>query len=99
MVEWIALGVLLTVLGGLIRFRGWTFLIAGYDESSPIPAETVQNAGGNTIMRTGIVLIVAGVLTVRGNPPASLGPFVGAIIAVDVFRLIYRLHSWTAASA
>jgi hypothetical protein len=47
-VEWLVAGGLLTVLGGLIRFRGWTFLLAGYDETSRIPDDVVQQVAGNT---------------------------------------------------
>lgn len=38
---WLSAGSLLLILGVLIRFRGWTFLLAGYDGSSSIPDDVV----------------------------------------------------------
>ena len=58
--EWVVVGGLVTVAGALIKFRGWTFLLAGYDESVPVSDDTVQNVAGNTAIRVGIAVLVFG---------------------------------------
>ncbi|ESP89775.1 hypothetical protein [Candidatus Halobonum tyrrellensis] len=93
--EWLAVGCLLTIAGALIRFRGWTFLLAGYDETAPVPESVVQNVAGNTVLRVGIAVLVVGVLETVTTPPSSLGVLVGAAIGLDVLRLIYRLNTWS----
>ncbi|WP_193767522.1 hypothetical protein [Halorientalis pallida] len=52
--EWLAVGSLLTLAGASIKFPGWTVLLAGYDETAPIPESVVQNLTGNTVLRVGI---------------------------------------------
>jgi uncharacterized membrane protein YidH (DUF202 family) len=93
--EWLASGSLLLVAGVLIRFRGWTFLLAGYDETSSVPDDVVREAAGNTVVRVGVTVLVIGVLTFATNPPSSLGALVGALILLDVVQLLYRLNSWS----
>lgn len=39
----VAGGILVTIVGGLIRVRGWTFLIAGNDDTASIPDDVAQN--------------------------------------------------------
>jgi len=47
--QWLGVGVLLLTAGALIKSRGWTFLLAGYDAMSPVPGEVVADVAGNTI--------------------------------------------------
>ncbi|QGX93757.1 hypothetical protein EI982_02595 [Haloplanus rallus] len=54
---WFAAGILLLILGVLIRSRGWLFLLAGYDESASVPDDVIQNIAGNTVLRIGGVQI------------------------------------------
>ncbi|WP_311172291.1 hypothetical protein [Halobellus ordinarius] len=61
--EWLVAGGLLTVLGVLIRFRGWTFLLAGYDETSRVPDDVVQQTGGNTVLRVWLTVFAFGLFT------------------------------------
>ncbi|WP_248896257.1 hypothetical protein [Haloplanus halobius] len=49
--SWLGAGVLLLILGSLIRFREWTVPIAGYDETSPVPAAVAADAVGSTVLR------------------------------------------------
>jgi hypothetical protein len=99
-IEWIASGVLVTLLGVLIKFGRWTWLLAGYSEStSPVPDDVVQDMAGNTILRVGIAVVAFGVLASVTNPPSYLGLVVGAVIVVAVLRLLYRLNTWSPQTA
>jgi hypothetical protein len=93
-VEWLVAGGLLTVLGALIRFRGWTFLLVGYDETSRVPDDVAQQVAGNTVLRVGIAVFAFGLFTTVTNPPAFLGSILGSVILVAVLRLLYRLNTW-----
>lgn len=94
--EWLASGLFVTVLGALIKFAGWTWLLAGYSEStSPVPDDVVQDLAGNTILRVGIAVFVVGVLASVTDLPPYLNAVVGAAIVVAVLRLLYRLNTWS----
>jgi hypothetical protein len=97
--SWLAAGLFLLILGVLIRFRGWLFLLAGYDESSSVPDDVVQVIAGNTVLRVSIAALVVGVLMSVMNPPSYLGVLVGIAIVLDVLRMIYRLNTWTPQAA
>ena len=94
-VEFLGAGALLLVLGYLIRFREWTFLLAGYDETSPVPAEVAANVAGNTVLRIGVAALVVGGAYAVANPPAYLSGIFAAIVVLDVARLIYRLNTYS----
>jgi hypothetical protein len=93
--EWLAVGALLTLAGALIRFRGWTFLLAGYDESVSVPDDVVRGVAGNTVFRAGIAVFAVGVLAPVTDPPSSLGLVVGLLVVLDVVRTVYRVHTFT----
>jgi hypothetical protein len=93
--EWLAVGGLLTFAGALIRFRGWTFLLAGYDGTASVPDSVVQHVAGNTVLRIGIAVVVVGVGASVTNPPSYLGVLVEVAIVLEVLRLLYRLHTWS----
>jgi len=93
--EWLAVGGLLIIAGVLIKFRGWTGLIAGYDETSTVPDDVVQDAVGNTVLRVGIAVFVFGILVSVMTLPSYLGLLVGAVIVLDVLRLVYRVNTWS----
>lgn len=95
--QWLAGGALVALLGILIKFVGWTWLLAGYSKStSPIPDEVVQDIAGNTLLRIGIALLTVGVLAAVTTLPAYLNLVVTAAIVLAVARLIYRLNTWSA---
>jgi len=96
---WLAAGILLLILGVLIKFRGWLFLLAGYDESSSIPDNVVQDIAGNTVLRVSIAALVVGVLMSVMNPPSYLDLLVGIVIILDMLRMIYRLNTWSPQAA
>lgn len=94
-VEWFAVGALLAALGALIKFRRWTFLIAGYDRTSPVPEEVAANIVGNTVLRIGVVAGVIGAIFTFTTPPSYLATIFAAVVLVAVARLLYRLHTYT----
>lgn len=93
--QWLGVGVLLVSAGGLIKFRGWTFLLAGYDETSPVPDDVIADVAGNTVLRIGLGALALGVLIVLTEIPSYLPIVFEIVILVAVVRLIYRLHTYT----
>ncbi|MFC5279050.1 DUF3784 domain-containing protein [Halorubrum rubrum] len=98
-VEWIAVGCLLTIVGWLIRFRGWTFLLAGYDGTSSVPDEVVAEVAGNTVLRIGLAGIAVGVVVALVDAPAFLPTVYAIAVLFAVARLLYRLHTYTPTKA
>ena len=95
-IEWLASGALVIVLGILIKFAGWTWLLAGYSEStSPVPDDIVRDIAGNTILRVGIAVFGFGVLASVMQPPSYLNIAIGAVILLAIMRLLYRLNTWS----
>jgi hypothetical protein len=92
-IEWVTSGAFVTILGALIKFAGWTWLLAGYSESSSsVPDDVVQDVAGNSILRIGIAVFGFGILASVTTLPSYLGIVVGAAILLAVLRLIYRLN-------
>ena len=96
--QWLGVGVLLLTAGALIKFRGWTFLLAGYDKTSPVPDEVVADIAGNTVLRIGLAEIALGVLIVITDIPSYLPVVFEVIILLAVVRLIYRPYTYTPAN-
>lgn len=97
--EWLGVGALLVVLGALIRFRGWTFLVAGYDATSPLPDDVVASVVGNTVLRIGLAAAALGGAYVVTDLPSYLPLVFEAAVLVAVVRLLYRLHTYAPADA
>ena len=94
--QWLGAGALVTLSGVLIKYVGWTWLLAGYSEStSPVPDEMVRDIAGNTVLRIGIALLGVGALAAVTDLPSSLGLVVAAAVVLAVARLIYRLNTWS----
>jgi hypothetical protein len=96
---WFGTGVLLVAIGALIKYRGWTFLLAGYDETAAIPDDVVANVAGNTVLRIGIVALVVGVIYVVTSPPSYFWLLVTGVIVIDTARLVYRVNTYTPSAA
>ncbi|RXK51333.1 hypothetical protein [Halorientalis pallida] len=94
-VEYFAAAALLLVFGYLIRFREWTFLLAGYDETSPVPAHVAASVAGNTVLRIGVAALVVGGAYAVADPPAYLSGVFAAVVFLDVARLLYRLNTYS----
>lgn len=93
-IDWLASGAFVMLLGGLIKFAGWTWLLGGYDESSAEVSDgTVRDMAGNTILRVGVAVFVVGVLATVTDPPSYLTVVVGGVVLVDVARMIFRLNT------
>jgi hypothetical protein len=94
--QWLGAGALVALLGVLIKFVGWTWLLAGYSEStSPVPDEVVRDIAGNTVLRIGIALLGIGALAAVTDLPSSLNLVVAAVVVLAVARLVYRLNTWS----
>lgn len=93
--QWLSAGLVLLTAGALIKFRGWTFLLAGYDETSPVPDEVVADIAGNTILRIGIAAIALGILIITIDIPSYLPVVFGGLIFLAVVRMIYRIRTYT----
>jgi mannose/fructose/N-acetylgalactosamine-specific phosphotransferase system component IID len=94
-IQWLSAGILLVIVGAVIKFWRWTFLLAGYDKTSPVPDDVVADIAGNTIIRIGLAATVLGVLIVVTEISAYLPPLFGVIITLAVVRLIYRIRTYT----
>ena len=94
-IEWLGVGGLLVVLGYLIKVRQWTFLLAGYDRTSPVPDDVVADIAGNTVLRIGLASVTLGVVVALSDVPSHLPTVFGVVILLTVARLIYRLHTYT----
>lgn len=97
--EWFAVGAVLTVLGALVKFRQWTFLLAGYDRTSPVPDEVVADVAGNTVLRIGLATLGLGVAFTVADPPSYLGTVFAAAVLLAVARLVYRLRTYAPETA
>ena len=93
-IEWLAVGAVLTVLGALIKFGGWTFLIAGYDDSTSVPEDVAANMVGNTVVRLGVAILAVGAIGAVSSVPSFAGPLLAVVIAIAVVRLLYRLNTY-----
>lgn len=92
----ILVGVGVLFLGYLIKFRGWTFLLAGYDPNTVTDEDALADLAGGTLLRISIVIIVFGGLTAAGLTAPILEPIIAVVIIIAVLRLIYRSRRYTA---
>lgn len=91
----VGVGVLLVAMGALIKYRGWTFLIAGYDATSSVPPAVARSLVGNTVLRVGLATIVLGALIAVDLTTDIVGAvFVGAVV-LALGRVLYRMQTYT----
>lgn len=93
--QWIGVGTVLVLVGGLVKYRQWTFLLAGHNGQSAVPETVIAEMAGNTVLRIGIATAAFGVLASVTTPPGYLSAIVGLAIAAAVVRLLYRLNTYT----
>jgi len=98
-VEWFGVGALLAALGALIKFRQWTFLVAGYDRSSSVPKEVVADVVGSTVLRIGLAAIGLGVAFTLVDAPSYVATLFEAVVVFAVARLLYRLRTYSPSNA
>lgn len=94
-IDWFAVGIILAVAGGLIKFRGWTFLLAGYDKTSSVPEDVIADMAGNTVLRVGLATIAFGVIVSVVDVPSYLPLVFEGVILLAILRLLYRLHTYS----
>lgn len=92
-IEWISGGVLIALAGWLIKYRGWTFLVAGYDTTSSVSEEVIGDIVGTTVLRVGIATAALGVLMTGTPLPATLRTLFGVLVLLAVFRMLYRIRT------
>lgn len=94
-VQAVGTGVVVVLIGYLIRFRQWTVLIAGYDASSPLADEVIADIVGSSLLRIGVATIAWGVLEALTTPPNYLGLIFAAAVLLEIGRVLYRIHTFT----
>ncbi len=92
-------GVVVAFAGYLIKYRNWTFLVAGYDDSVDVPEDAVADMAGNTVLRVGIAVVAYGALIAADLASSTLELLFGAAVVAAVVRLIYRLNTYDASPA
>jgi len=96
--QWFGVGAVLAATGALVKFRGWTFLVAGYDEASPVPDDVVADVAGSTVLRLGLAALALGVVVAVADAPPHLSTAYSVAAVAGVARVLYRLHSYAEAS-
>ncbi|EMA55667.1 MULTISPECIES: DUF3784 domain-containing protein [Halococcus] len=89
----VGLGVL--VIGYLIKFRGWTFLLAGYDPTAVTDEAALADLAGGTIIRISLAIVVFGIVTAVGATSSLLETLFALAVLVAAVRLVYRIRKHT----
>jgi hypothetical protein len=89
------IGALCLVLGVCMAVFNWTFLIAGYDESS-IPDRVAGRMVGSFLVGVGLVTAGYGVALTNYNPPEWIGLLIAVAVIAATGQLIYRLNTYEA---
>lgn len=89
---WLAVGAPLTVVGYLVRARGWTAPLAGYEEASALPDEVVANVVGMAALRIGLMAVGVGAFVALADAPRYLTPIVAAAIVLSAGQTARRLR-------
>jgi hypothetical protein len=92
----IVVGIIVLILGYLVKFRGWTFLLAGYDPTRITDEDALADLAGGTLLRIGLVIISFGGLAAVGLTSPLIESLVAVAILIAVARLIYRSRRYTA---
>jgi len=88
------IGSLCVVLGFCMAVFNWTFLIAGYDDSTEIPATVAGRMVGGFMMLIGTVTASYGVILTRYGPPDWIGLLLALFVLAVTGQLIYRLNTY-----
>lgn len=92
-------GFAILILGYLIKYQEWTFLIAGYDASTEVPKSLAANIVGNLAIRVGVATMLFGVFAAVTSIPQAVAFAFAALIFLTVARAIYRLQTYQASPA
>jgi hypothetical protein len=85
----------LLAFGYLIKFQGWTFLVAGYDASTEIPAEYVGDVVGSTFLRLGIALLAYAAVVAVGAETRLFELLFWGVFVLAIARMLYRVNTYT----
>lgn len=91
-------GFALLALGLPIKFGQWTFLIAGYDESAAVPNSVIADLVGNFLLQVALVTLGFGYYLTQNSPDSWVALLFVVLVALGIWRLMYRLHSYETAS-
>lgn len=91
--EGLLIGIVTLLLGYLIKYQEWTFLIAGYDDSSRVPKHVAADIVENFAIRVGIAVASFGAIVAVASVPEAIILACVAIIVLGTPRVIYRLHT------
>lgn len=86
-------GATILVVGYLIRFREWTFLVAGYDPGAGVDPEYVARVVGNTVIRVGLATLAVGVVAAFGVTSPFVWAAFAVAVAIAVARTVYRVRT------
>ncbi|MBZ6495987.1 DUF3784 domain-containing protein [Natrinema longum] len=92
--ETVLVGLGTVLLGYLIKYREWTFLIAGYDTSTDVPKGVAANIVGNLAIRVGVATIAFGLVAAGRSVPEAVALAFAAIVLLGAGRTIYRLQTY-----
>lgn len=90
-------GVGTVFVGYLIRFRGWTFLVAGYDRTVGVDDELVADVVGSMVLRVGLATLAVAALAAFGSLTDLVELVFVAAVLLEVGRTVYRLNAATRA--
>lgn len=93
LLPWFGSAALLLVIGYLIAYREATMLVAGYDESSDVPADVAAELVGTLTLGVGVATAAVGVaLTLTDAFGLVVVGYTALVVAATV-ATVYRL--WT----
>lgn len=91
---WLATGTVVLLFAYLIRFQGWTFLIAGYDGTSTVSESAAATVVGNMLFRVAVGSFVVALLGAVGAVPWDLlGVGFSVLVGIDIGQAIVRLNT------
>ncbi|AHG02271.1 hypothetical protein HALLA_20430 (plasmid) [Halostagnicola larsenii XH-48] len=87
------------ILGYVIKYREWSFLIAGYDASTEVSKSVAASVVGNLAIRVGIATMLFGVFAAGSSIPEAVAFAFAAFVLLAAARAIYRLQTYQTAPA
>lgn len=87
-------GIAILIAGYLIKFQGWTFLLAGHNPDNVSDEDALADLAGGTVLRVGIVVLILGGLIATGLATPILKIVVGIAVVIMIARYIYRAREY-----
>jgi hypothetical protein len=89
----IVVGVGILILGYLVKYREWTFLLAGHTPSNVTDEEALADLAGETLLGISFVIIGFGGLVATGFTTPFLETVVTVVILIAVAQYVYRART------